>query len=131
MVRQLSEEMMDAAIQTYISIKRGYKMHPSSIERMKEFINNHLDKSHTLNILDVGSESYGGDSYRILFDNPTWHYYGLDLQEGANVDIVSIEPYHCGNIRPSSRACRGYSCLDERDIACIETSWIGMYYSSC
>lgn len=66
-------------------------MHQSSKERMKEFRDKYLDKNKPLKILDIGS-LYVNDCYRPLF-SPGWEYYGADIKEGKNVDIVLKDGY--------------------------------------
>ena len=66
-------------------------MHKSSILRMTWFIENFIKYSHEkIKVLDVGSCDVNG-SYRHLFDD-RFIYTGLDVVEGANVDIVT-NPY--------------------------------------
>ncbi len=64
-------------------------MHLSSYRNMEKFVNRYLAayRDEKLEILDVGSQDVNG-SYRPLFVNPNWHYAGLDIVEGDNVDIV-------------------------------------------
>ena len=59
---------------------------------MQNFKEKYLSKlaNDELTIFDLGSMDVNG-SYREIFDNPKWHYKGLDLSEGKNVDIVLIE----------------------------------------
>lgn len=45
-----------------------------------------------LRILDVGSQDING-SYREIFSAPNWHYIGLDMTAGRNVDVVVRSPY--------------------------------------
>jgi SAM-dependent methyltransferase len=49
-------------------------------------------EQHPLRILDIGSQDVNG-SYRDLFSAPAWHYTGLDMAAGKNVDIVLRTPY--------------------------------------
>ena len=68
-------------------------MHSSSLRNMKRFVANHLDKSTSQrSVLDVGSQDVNGN-YRHLFDTKIWTYTGLDMTEGANVDIIPEDPY--------------------------------------
>ena len=48
--------------------------------------------NETLRILDLGSQDVNG-SYRSLFAESHWHYAGLDMAAGNNVDIVLKTPY--------------------------------------
>lgn len=54
-----------------------------------------------LSILDIGSCDING-SYRPLFQRPRWHYQGVDVAPGPNVDIVLTNPYLWRGIRTSS-----------------------------
>jgi 2-polyprenyl-3-methyl-5-hydroxy-6-metoxy-1,4-benzoquinol methylase len=51
-----------------------------------------------IHVLDVGSTNIGG-SYRDLFGFPGSKYVGVDIQPGANVDIVLSDPYDWTNLR--------------------------------
>lgn len=78
-------------------------MHKSSIIRMQWFIDNYATKitKNEVRVLDVGSyEVYG--SYRHLFDESKYHYSGLDIEEGPNVDIVLKHPYDWSAIESDS-----------------------------
>lgn len=70
-------------------------MHQSSLDKMRSFRNKYLSGKETqpLVILDLGSQNIGG-CYRDIFDSPQWHYQGLDLVPGENVDVVLKEPYN-------------------------------------
>jgi SAM-dependent methyltransferase len=50
-------------------------------------------RGQPLSILDVGSADVNG-SYREIFDLPGWHYTGLDMAPGKNVDVVPRDPYY-------------------------------------
>lgn len=65
-------------------------MHPESHALMKQM----LDKANgdMLQVLDVGSLDVNG-SFRPLVEGRGWLYTGLDLQAGANVDVVADDPY--------------------------------------
>lgn len=80
-------------------------MHESSHRKMAEFVNAYLadaDKA-TLEIVDLGANSVNGtSSYRPLFNLPNWHYRGLDVVAGTNVDIVVADPYRWTELEGSS-----------------------------
>lgn len=71
-------------------------MHPSSMERMKRFVELYLDKP--LKILDVGAQDVNG-CYRELFNKPKWEYKGLGLSPDKNIDIVVSDPYNWTEIQ--------------------------------
>lgn len=72
-------------------------MHNSSFLRMKWFEANYASKmvKNKLSVLDVGSYDVNG-SYKNIFSSGRYHYYGLDMEKGPNVDIVLDNPY-CWN----------------------------------
>ncbi|MEP5765011.1 MAG: methyltransferase domain-containing protein [Halieaceae bacterium] len=78
-------------------------MHASSFEKMQEFRNKHLAgrESEALEIFDIGARDILG-SYRPLFQEESWNYRGVDLEEGPNVDIVLTEPYRWKEIKSES-----------------------------
>ena len=43
--------------------------------------------------MDIGSYDVNG-SYQPLLQQPGWHYTGVDLSAGPNVDLVLASPYH-------------------------------------
>lgn len=61
-------------------------MHESSYNTMNNFLSS-FDKNKKIKILDVGSYSFEGLTYRSLM-SPKWEYIGLDIAKGPNVDIV-------------------------------------------
>jgi cephalosporin hydroxylase len=67
-------------------------MHHEALDEMRRLIETHLDPHGTLQVLDVGSLDVGGGdgigSFRPLFARAGWHYTGLDMVAGANVDRV-------------------------------------------
>lgn len=62
---------------------------------MRYFVDKFLDKNRPLKILDVGSMDVNG-TYKAIFKNVNWHYSGLDIIDGPNVDIVSKGAYDFG-----------------------------------
>ncbi len=73
-------------------------MHESSYQNMKQFVEIYLDKKKSLKILDVGSQDVNG-SYKNLFNNKKWQYYGLDMVKAKNVDIVIKNIYDWKEIK--------------------------------
>lgn len=67
-------------------------MHLSSYQHMERLVTKYLDAKNKLNILDIGSSDVNG-SYKPLFNQPSWHYTGVDLSAGPNVDLVLSSPY--------------------------------------
>lgn len=67
-------------------------MHRQSFLIMEDFVKTYLDTNKNLEILDIGSCDVNG-SYKSLFQNQKWKYYGLDIVPGKNVDIVSKSAY--------------------------------------
>ena len=68
-------------------------MHTSSYEHMADLVARHLPPGQPMRILDIGSYDVNG-SYKPLFAQPGWHYVGVDLSPGPNVDVVLSSPYH-------------------------------------
>jgi SAM-dependent methyltransferase len=67
-------------------------MHPSSFRHMQQLVANYLDPTRSIRVADLGSYDVNG-SYRPLFSKPGWHYIGVDLSAGPNVDVVLKSPY--------------------------------------
>ena len=69
-------------------------MHKSSMEHVQRLAGRYLAsrEGEPLRIIDIGSYDVNG-SYRPLFDRSGWHYIGVDLSAGPNVDVVLQSPY--------------------------------------
>lgn len=67
-------------------------MHQSSLEHVGRLVGTYLRGKRDLRILDIGSYDVNG-SYKQFFDQPGWHYTGVDLAPGPNVDLVLSSPY--------------------------------------
>lgn len=91
-------------------------MHTYSFEIMRYFVNKYLDKEKKLDILDVGSYDVSG-TYKLLFENTNWRYYGLDIVEGPNVDIIAKSGYDFGLDRQFDVVVSG-NCLEH-----VEAPW--------
>lgn len=78
-------------------------MHKSSILRMKWFIDNYASKidKNKIKVLDIGSYDVNG-SYKHLFVDEKYEYFGLDMEKGPNVDIVLTNPYNWKEIETDS-----------------------------
>lgn len=79
-------------------------MHQSSFLAMKKFISHYLDKSSILNILDIGSFDSNQEpfNYGLLFNEKNWNYFGMDIREGPNVDVVVSDIYNWVEITDES-----------------------------
>lgn len=79
-------------------------MHKTTYDKMFWFKNIYLDTSLDLKILDVGSLDTSGKNYnyRSIFNLPNWEYYGLDIMDGANVDILVEDIYNISEISDES-----------------------------
>ncbi|GHT86037.1 hypothetical protein AGMMS49543_18470 [Betaproteobacteria bacterium] len=78
-------------------------MHPSSLQNMTRFRAQYLHgrEAEPLRILDLGATAYDG-CYRPVFAGENWHYLGVDLAPGDNVDLVLQEPYRWDEIASDS-----------------------------
>ena len=67
-------------------------MHAEALDEMRRLIETYLDPDRSLEVLDIGSLDVGGacgdGSFRPLFARAGWHYTGLDMVAGPNVDRV-------------------------------------------
>ena len=82
-------------------------MHFSSYAKARIFLEvyaSELPRSDgQVRVLEVGSKSHHAqDTYRGLFDDPAFRYRGLDLEAGANVDIVPRNPFVWNELAASS-----------------------------
>ena len=59
---------------------------------MERLVSKYLDPRLALKILDIGSYDVNG-SYKPLLSEASWHYTGVDLSAGPNVDLVLASPY--------------------------------------
>lgn len=78
-------------------------MHESSFRNMEQFTKKYLEKfkDKSIKILDIGSQDVNG-SYKPIFQNTNWEYYGCDMVEGKNVDIMLNDIYDWRNIKSES-----------------------------
>lgn len=77
-------------------------MHRSSYLRMEWFVKTFLDSTAGQTaVLDVGSCDVNG-SYKPIFQDKRFVYQGLDMEGGANVDIVASNPYHWSMLQNES-----------------------------
>ena len=73
-------------------------MHQSAMLRMNWFIENYVAKDKKVKVLDVGSYNVNG-CYKDLFQKRNnVEYFGLDVQAGPNVDIVTNGNYDWDNV---------------------------------
>ena len=78
-------------------------MHQHSLDLMEDFRREYLDsrRNEKLTILDLGSQDFNG-SYRAVLANHRWHYLGVDLTPGPNVDIVLQDAYRWRELKSGS-----------------------------
>ena len=78
-------------------------MHASSYMHMEKLVARYLAplQNRKLRVLDIGSCDING-SYRPLFQRPNWHYQGVDLSPGPNVDIALANPHRWQGIKTCS-----------------------------
>lgn len=57
--------------------------------------------SRAATIVELGSKDVNG-SYKPLFTHPGWTYIGIDVEAGANVDVILKDPYRWQEIAPVS-----------------------------
>jgi hypothetical protein len=69
-------------------------MHKSFYRHMADLVTRYLTplQSRELRILDIRSCDING-SYRPLFEKSNWHYLGVDVNSGPNVDLVLSNQY--------------------------------------
>jgi SAM-dependent methyltransferase len=81
-------------------------MHASSYRKMELFVETYLDSSRDvpLEIVDFGSQQVNPLSltYRTLLDRAPWHYRGLDIADGYNVDIHVADAYDWSDVPSDS-----------------------------
>ncbi len=79
-------------------------MHKTTYDKMLWFKNIYLNDLNGLNILDIGSLDTTGKNfnYKSIFDSPDWNYVGLDIIDGANVDILVKNIYNINEIEDES-----------------------------
>jgi SAM-dependent methyltransferase len=66
-------------------------MHPASYVQMEKNLSKYLDLTSNLVVGDVGSYDVNG-SYKTLMPDK-FSYFGIDYQDGPNVDIVMTSMY--------------------------------------
>lgn len=67
-------------------------MHLSSLEHVERLVAKYLTTKTSIEIMDIGSYDVNG-SYKRFFSQPGWHYVGVDVAAGPNVDVVLSSPY--------------------------------------
>ena len=83
---------------------RNDMMHKTTYDKMLWFKNIYLNDLNGLNILDIGSLDTTGKNfnYKSIFDSSDWNYVGLDIIDGANVDILVKNIYNINEIEDGS-----------------------------
>lgn len=78
-------------------------MHASSLCRMRWFRDTFTtaNPAQPLSVLDVGSYNVNG-TYRPLFAEPDYHYVGVDIAAGPNVDLVLRAAYRWDEVATDS-----------------------------
>ena len=78
-------------------------MHQLCYEIMERFCKTHLAEleGRPLKVLDIGSQDVNG-TFKPLFNKTGWHYVGLDIEAGPNVDLIPEEPYYWDEIASGS-----------------------------
>ena len=66
---------------------------------VQKYLSGYIDRE--LSILDIGSQDVNG-TFKFLFDNAKWKYYGLDIVPGDNVDIVVEDIYRWKELKTRS-----------------------------
>jgi SAM-dependent methyltransferase len=81
-------------------------MHESAFDKFRVFVEHYLDglAPTRLSVLDVGSRAIGQDtgSHRPMITARGWDYCGMDLEPGANVDLVVADGYDWREIADDS-----------------------------
>lgn len=67
-------------------------MHVSSLEHVERLVGKYLVDKTGIEVVDIGSYDVNG-SYKQFFNRPSWHYVGVDLVAGPNVDVALASPY--------------------------------------
>lgn len=68
-------------------------MHISSLQHVDRLVRAHLADRKALEVIDIGSYDVNGSYKQFFTRNPGWHYRGVDLTTGPNVDVVLASPY--------------------------------------
>lgn len=68
------------------------------MEYLVKYYEDFFARGKKINVLDIGSCDVNG-TYREIFNESRYHYTGLDMAVGANVDIVPEDPYHWDEIK--------------------------------
>lgn len=65
-------------------------MHPAALGLMDAMLQRF--PAQFARVLDVGSLDVNG-TYRAMVEGRGWNYTGLDIRDGANVDVLASEPF--------------------------------------
>lgn len=66
-------------------------MHVSAYINCEDFAKKYLNSGSMYEVLDVGSYDVNG-TMKPIFTGPNFHYTGMDISEGPNVDVVHKDP---------------------------------------
>jgi SAM-dependent methyltransferase len=67
-------------------------VHLSSLDHVQRLVTQYLAALPSIEIIDIGSYDVNG-SYKQFFNRAGWHYVGVDLAAGPNVDVTLTSPY--------------------------------------
>jgi SAM-dependent methyltransferase len=78
-------------------------MHEYCYDEMQRFRDKYLLPSpkHPINVLDIGSQDING-TFKDLFKGDNWHYKGLDIEDGDNVDFIPKNTYFWDELKSCS-----------------------------
>ena len=70
-------------------------MHQSAFDHMAHCVKAYARTDEPIRVVDLGSRNVRGQSrtHRELFDHDKCEYIGVDIIDGANVDVVMRQPY--------------------------------------
>ena len=94
-------------------------MHDSTYNKVKNYAQMFLDPTWKLKIVDIGSYDVNG-TYKPIFANPNWTYWGVDIVAGPNVDqVITAEKWDIADESYDVVVCG--QCLEH-----VEMPWLTM-----
>jgi len=89
---------------------------------MEEFVHQYLNSADALSVYDIGAREVSvGGSYKRLFVKDKWHYCGIDIEAGDNVDHVLDKEYEWDIGSDSCDVLISGQCLEH-----VEYPWLTM-----